>query len=293
MTTGIVTFVHGWYVDYIPLYVFSVLRAYPEYFVKVFVNCSIPRHVKESLKFIPSDRFHIENIFVDREQDDPVKKPYYLRWLLEYKDVAEFDHVFVCDVDFLMLPEEIPMHKRRLNMCNELPFSNFIRSPHPDYPSRITGWHFFVTDPYYEKVGPVVRRILEDPSFDISNPPSYCYDNGTGEKQWGQESLLYQIIKTAFNPDEDNLAEDSIGFANHHGLHMGPFRGKIPILIDQNNNDAIRHMGKNLKYWMMYQEIFSLISDPIFCLLESKIEETKVKQVVKKTCSYFRSKLFI
>ena len=114
-----------------------------------------------------------------------------------------------------------------------------------------------------------------------------------GEKQWGQEALLYQIIKTAFEPDEDMLAESSIGFANHHGLHMCPFRGKIPDLIDQNDEGAIRHMGRNLKYWRMYPEIRSLISDPIFHFLNDKIEETKVRQVVKRTCSYFRSKLLI
>lgn len=284
---GVATFVHGWYMDYIPMFIFSVCKAYPEYAVRVFINEPLPEYVRDQLSFLTGD-FRIELIFEDRATSDPLKKPYYLRWLIPENRFDGLDAVFLCDVDFLMLREPIAMHEQRYALCHRtgLPFANFWRRSHPDYPNRVTGWHFFITNPYYEKVGPIVHKVLDDPTFDISNPPSYCYDNGTGERQWGQEALLYQILDLAFGVD-DRIAEDRIGFANHHGLHFGPFRGKIPDLVAKHHHGAMAHLGHNIKFWKMTSQIRSLILDPVFQVLVNNLREPKVAMVVEKVRRYF------
>lgn len=284
---GVVTYVHGWYLDYIPIYVYSINRAYPEYGVKIFVDSELPEYIQDQI----SNKCVVEKLSSPHVKGGS-KKTYYMRWLIPYDYLKEFRSVFICDVDFLMLPEEPPMHVQRDILCKKigLPFANFLRNPVEGYPSRITGWHYLQVEPYYEKMTPVIDSIINDPNFDISNPPSYCYDNGKGEKQWGQEALIYNMIHAAFVVD-DRIKESNIGFANHHGLHLGPFRGKIPELITQGNSSAIKHVGKNLKYWNMRSNIRKLINDEKFLELKSKIKDRRVLDVLESVHKYFQYKI--
>jgi len=281
MKIGIVTFVHGWYLDYIPIYVYSIRQAYPEYDIKIFIPGKLPEHLKGDFQVE-------ENFLVEHSQsDDPTKKPYYLRWLIPYEYLNEFDGVFICDVDLLMLREKPMMHDQRMEVCKKtgLPFANFVRRPHPSFPKRITGWHFLITEPYYKKVNPIIESILSDSNFDISNPPSYCYDNGTGEKQWGQEALLYQMMHLAFGDIDDKIAEDRLHMSYHHGLHLGPFRGELSQLVRAKNPKGIKHLGRNLKYWN--SEILNLLTDRVFLKLLDEIKEERVRKVFEKVQLHF------
>lgn len=285
---GIVSFVHGWYVDYIPLHIYSVLRAYPNYFVKVLVHHELPDYIKKSLSLLPDSSFVVlENVLSDKgKYDNPEKKPYYLRWILPQSYVCEFDKVFMCDIDYLMLPEDVPMHEKRDAICkaHSLPFANYVRRPQKNIPPKVTGWHYYHTQPYYSAIGEVADKILNDTTFDISNPPSYQYDNGMGEKQWGQESLLYNLLKKSFLFEDKHLRHE---FPTHHGLHLGPFRGTIPELVIKGNKKAIKHIGLNIKYWNMQKEIRSLLRDSIFRRLCAIIKNEKTQMVMGKVLSNY------
>lgn len=291
---GVVSFVHGWYVEYIPLWIHSILTAYPHYFAKALIHHNLPSHVKESLDMIPNRRFCVlENVLCDKGRyQSQEKKPYYLRWLLPEEYVSEFDKVFMCDVDHFMLPESQPMHRQRDAICdrNKLPFANYVRKSKKGLPPKITGWHYYHTKPYYKAIKETANKILNDPQFDISNPPSYRYDNGTGEKQWGQEALLYQLLKESFRFKDENVRHE---FPNHHGLHLGPFRGSIPELVNQKDPKSIQHVGLNMRYWRMYKEIFSLFGNPIFGNLRKNVQNKKAKHVIDKVFHwYYRKKVF-
>ena len=288
MKVGITTFVHGWYADYIPVFIHSVLAAYPDYFVKVFVQDSLPTHVWDSLSKIESDQFQIvEGFFKDRISDDPSKKSYFHRWLIPYENLHEFDYTFICDVDFIMLKETPSLHEKRVSVSHGLPYANFLRSPHPDYPPRISGWHFIKTKEYYDKVEPVIQRILDDRSFDISNPPSYSYDNGQGSQQWGQEALLHSIIQAAFGISEA-IDERHNSYPYHHGLHLGPFRGELPQRLRNNDSQAKLHVGRNLVYWQRSKDVMSVMRSQIFQEIRENVKEDKIKTILNNVQSYFQ-----
>lgn len=213
-----VTYVHGWYKYYIPLFIKSVKLAYPEYEIRIFCNYK-PKLNPDA------------EMYEFRNPHYKSNKPYYLRWLLPADAFSDLDYAFICDVDLLMLPEDPPMHTIRKEIISKIgkPYANFLRKSHPDYPERYTGWHFIQCKPYYDAIEPIIKPIIKNIHFDISQPPSYGYYNGFGEFQWGQEHLLYKILEEAFGVNPENEHEDKIPFANHHGIHLGPLRGGIDI----------------------------------------------------------------
>jgi len=280
MSVVVTTFVHGWYVDYVPMFIYSVLKAYPDYFVKVFVQGEMSKHNKEALELISNNRFEVvEHFFDEYKQNEASKKPYYLRWLIPHNHLKEFTYAFICDVDLIMLREEPTLVEQRISNSHGLPYTNFMRAPHPNYPSRISGWHFIEVEEYYEKAEPIIQRVLNDSSFDISNPPSYSYDNGTGERQWGQEALLHSIIDAAFGIDE-RIDERRNSYPYHHGLHLGPFRGRLPQRMRSNDSQAKQHIGRNSIYWERTSDILSVIKDKDFQKITAEIKEDKVKNVL-------------
>lgn len=293
MIIGVSTFVHGWYVDYIPIYIYSIIKSYPLYKPRVFIQNTLDKNIIESLNLIPSNFDIIENKFNDKINKDPSKKPYYLRWLLSESDFHGLDCVFICDVDYIMLKEDPPMHEQRLLICKNInqPYANFLRKKSNNYPERISGWHFIKVKEYYEKTKIVIEDIINDKNFDISNYPSYCYNNGFGEKQWGQESLLYKIIKLSFDLDDESIREPINKFPYHHGLHLGPFRTNIPYKFIKGDKKSIEHIGINSKYIKMVKEINEIFNDNIMIKLIEKIKNEKVKNTINSARKFFNKKV--
>lgn len=287
MQIGITTFVHGWYQEYIPLFVYGINKAYPDYQAKVFVQGKLDAYIWETLQTLPKNYQIIENYMNDHKEEG-AKKPYYCRWLIPYEDLAEFDCVFICDVDLIMLKENPPLHEQRLKICekNQLPFANFIRTPHPNYPDRISGWHFIKTKEYFEATTCIIKSITNDPNFDISSPPSYCYNNGIGDKQWGQEALLFKIISSSFQCK--HILEKNNLYPYHHGLHLGPFRGTLPDRVLKGELQAINHMGRNLSYWK-HQDLTNICKDRLFLKLIKRNKGDKIKSVLDNFLRHFNN----
>lgn len=280
MKVGVITYVHGWYIDYIPFFIYSILQAYPDYKIKVFIRETIPDSVKFNLSFLPVDRFEIIEEYLSNFgiRDDPSKKPYYLRWLIPYCDINEFDYAFICDVDFLMISENPTMADQRLDICNhnKVPFANYQRDPHPNYPSRITGWHFIKVHEYYEKTGQIIDA-LRNQDIDITKMKNkYSYKNGLGETQWGQESLLYYIIRESFG--DIDLSKK---FPTHHGIHLGPIRANLHLRLYNNDPTIVDKFGMNAKYWYS-EQARKLARDPIICEMINKLPNNNVKLIMTR-----------
>lgn len=261
---GVATYVHGWYHEYVPLFVHAWQRAYPDYRILVFTHEERQHHCPGA-EFIHLPSCH-------RSQ-----KPYYMRWLIPPEKLVGLDYAFICDVDLLAIRESPAMHTACLYRMIQTgrPFANWVRPPADGYPNRVTGWHFIDVEKYYEKVWPFAERVLHDETFDIANPPSYRYDNGTGEKQWGQEALLYQLLDAAFHLDaRDREVADT--WANHHGLHLGPLRGGMK------RADILPRLGHNAKFWNDRPQINTLLTDPEFQRLVSRVTEPLVQRVLRR-----------
>jgi len=281
MKVGIVTYVHGWYVDYIPFFIYAVSKSYPEYEVRVFLRETLTDSVRRNLVNLRGKaKFSIKEGYLADigVRSDKTNKPYYIRWLIPYYSLKDLDVAFICDVDTLIMTENPTMVDQRLEICkrHNLPFANYQRDYHEDYPPRITGWHFIKVHDYYKEAGWLIDK-LRDEDIDITTMQNkYCYINSLGESQWGQESLLHYIIRKIFGDVE--LSEK---FPTHHGIHLGPIRSDQHIKLYERDPKIVEKFGLNAKYWYDAQA-FEFVNDRILNKMIKELADSNVKLVMAK-----------
>lgn len=200
-------FVFGNYTRFIPLYIYSILKSYPEYYVKVFCRNDLKPNEKIALDLIRnnlSQNFEIVNNF---HRKIKTHHPKLLRWLIPENQFENFENVYFGDIDFLIVKEKHSILKTHLNHCSaiNLPYSNVIRKNS----KRMSGLHFVKRKEYYEKMNSTIRHFLKHPV----------------------ELKPFEELKTS--PNEHflyYLLEKNIGFGDldkvkiwrpHHGFHIG------------------------------------------------------------------------
>ena len=267
---GVVTYVHDWYHGYIPFFIRAWQLAYPEYQIRIF--CDKVQKQYDGAELIEMPNPHES------------KKPYYLRWLIPPEKLAGLDYAFICDVDLLAMRESRPLHETRIACMRnkQRPFANWVRARAEGYPNRVTGWHFIEVEPYYDKVWPLAEKVLHDRLFNIANPPSYKYDNGLGEFQWGQEALLYQLLTAAFGLNDQDVA-DWPWFANHHGLHLGPLRNPLTT----SRLKVAERLWPNTVFWYDIEQARQILNDPGIQAAYLVSEQPRVTTIMTKLYNMF------
>lgn len=242
------TYVHGAYQDYIPVYIYSTLLSYPDYFVRIFLRETLAPHNRRALDAIRSglsDRFEIrENACTDL--DGFILRG--ARWLLPYEELADFEYAYIGDVDYIICRESPDIRARHVGYCRELnlPYSNSVRVKNPA-DKKLTGLHFIIVKPYYKKMADVIdntrKRIQQD-----SEHPYNRINN---------ENMLYEIVEQGIGRFPPKW------FRPGHGIHLGAIRGNkdlklhnfphwSPFVIGEMLQDPVfrevkRHMGKNVR----------------------------------------------
>jgi len=205
--------VYGWYQDYIPSFVLSILATFPQHYVKIFVKDQLSETNKRCLDLIKkdiSDHFEIIESFSELDWTLIPHLAAY-RFLLTRDYFEGFDYIYFGDVDFIIYNEkEDQFFDTYLEHCKKtgLPFSN-----EWNYfgEFRMTGLHFVIKDRYFD--------IMDKWIFEMKNPkgnrfrrykkPRYSYD----------EEMLYYMTFNAFD------LRPLLGYNRpHHGLHFGEFR---------------------------------------------------------------------
>lgn len=133
------TYVFGAYQRYIPYYIYSIGKIYPEIHTKIFVDRGIDDNVEHALSIIKKKgyknfeiliaNFDEENSFRDYKIKGGGRKTLY-RWLFDFENFKEYDYLYYGDVDIIILPENISilnLHKQKIKEFN-VPFSNKVRA---------------------------------------------------------------------------------------------------------------------------------------------------------------------
>ncbi|MBU5350607.1 hypothetical protein [Paenibacillus lautus] len=246
-------FVFGNYTRFIPYYVYSVLKSYPEYYVKVFTQEPLSRNENKCLNLIRrklSDHFEIkENYFGDHHITD-AKVGKAMRFLIPRREYKDYENVYIGDVDFLIIKESPSLLEGHLAHCNKinLPYSNQIR-PHS---KRLTGLHFFRVRPYYKTMQPMIKHYRKEK--EILNKE--LQPMGTNEE------FLYQLMKDGFGFGK---MEDH-PYRPHHGFHLGIFRTgdyekKFNIYLKRGSSEQI---VKTPTYPLLRKQLLDFYSDPLF-----------------------------
>jgi len=232
------------YQEYIPYYIYSILKSYPDYYVKIFCKGKLRRNIKKTLTTLSSqlsDNFEIvDNVFPDYPDTKTNNKA--CRWLLQSDDLSEFDFVYIGDIDFIILPEDPPFIEQHKVHCETLglPYSNIVR-PYDalrkaipmDQQDRLTGLHFISQKKYYEKMDSIIeeyKTLLKEPRKGsdekilyqmglkaFGSLPKIKFENIPNEMRWDEEFAIGGV--PFWRPD-------NIVFRPYHGIHIGAFRKK-------------------------------------------------------------------
>jgi len=226
------------YSYYIPLFVYTVKRAYPDVGVKVFVTGTLKQDVKNALALIPYDGWEVkENTF--SAYPDKTSMTNSLRFLVSKQSYKGYDYVLVKDIDFLIFSHKPTHAEYFIKKMKGLPYFG-VRGPyrHPRRYAvnrigwkgnftRIAGGSFsFNVKAWYKKTEKALneyrhnlKRGLVD-KFDNNKPASYReYD----------EVMLYRIIKKSGLPTPRKKGKTYHGYhvpKMYRDIHLGDFGKK-------------------------------------------------------------------
>lgn len=217
-------FVFGKYSRYIPLYIYSILKSYPDYFVKVFFRDFLSIKEKECLDLLRKQlslNFEVvENFYSNVKTEHPKL----LRWLIKEEYFLDFENIYFGDIDFLIVKESSSILKSHLKHCKKinLPYSNVIRRGS----KRMSGLHFIKRKEYYEKMNEEINYFINNSNklkeFEIL------------EKSPNEHFLYYLIYKKI----GFGLLDQIPPWRPHHGFHLGYCLNDIitPKLKESNIN---------------------------------------------------------
>lgn len=239
----------GGYTKFIPYYIYSILKSYPDYYVKVFTNTDLSSGEKTCLEMIEknlSKNFRVYERFI-KTPFNTKQVGKMLRFLIPYNQYKDFENVYIGDVDFLIVKEKPSLLDAHLDHCSKikLPYSNQIR---PDS-NRLTGLHFFKTQPYYKKMNAIINFYWDNPDK-LQNKI---------EKLKGNEQFLYDMIK-------------HIGFGKlrtyhyrpHHGFHLGVIRNGPSRFKDYVLNGTTHKFHQLPEYQTLKKQLSAYYNDPLF-----------------------------
>ena len=298
------TFIYGEiYQEYIPLFLYSCHKSYPEYDVHLFLYEGLREDIKKLINLLD-----INNVYFHEHSFCECKKmkPYIaqtLRWVIWDPIFMKYDYLYIADIDMFYIREPIPLHIQHVEhmILTGLPFDNLIRKVRrypwkydtlgsrikragfnsilnflfgskTDY--KLTGLHFIDVKPYYKKFDTATinkyKRMIIDNSFVnkvmSANDESFLYFmiNDVGFDLSRLGIMTDNIKMLDFN------ARHEIEFRPHHGIHMGIFRvNKEPGSDEILNSDVY-------KYYIQ-EFISSIMNDSTFKqLLESAPERIKL-----------------
>ena len=192
------TVVNEAYQEYIPLFVLYALRAYPQSEVLIHFQGSLHPIVSECLESLESEgRFHIEPILVEIPPEN-VQALKALRYLIYADSFADFEYVYIGDIDLVIVAEEVDLVSHHAAQCaaSGLPYSNRVRTG----TKRLTGLHFVRSKDYFAPLRPLMKKNLDRI---VRN-----------EFEGSNEELLYEMMRDCFGlPPRSNKRP-------HHGIHL-------------------------------------------------------------------------
>ncbi len=203
---------------YIPLFLYFLKRAYPEYFCLIAYKTTISPEVYTSIKMLDGVNAKIyENVFRDYPQERGLRS--FLRWVMYFEDFRHFDYICIGDIDIMFVRENPSYLERHLSIMKKygLIYSNTFDVPQRG--KRMSGIHFFETSSYFEKMLPVMEKYrhklsMPEPIEEFYNPQLKVHDN--------QFAINVMMEEAGIKIDRE--AHNYEGTFQYGGIHIGHSR---------------------------------------------------------------------
>lgn len=255
------TYVYGdKYQDYIPLLLYSIGRAYPDYQTRLYLHGKLRDDLKPSVNLVKKIYTNFE--IIENKYGDAVIKnsrsAAAMRWVLWDDKFLEYDYLYIVDIDMFYLQEPkslLEQHVRHMNFIGSNCISNITRkkllknTPFEiarmlrhfgiggvynyiihNSTMRLSGLHFIKTIPYFNYVTPDIMEkyraiIYNNKLQDIT----YCMSDEPFLYQLVQQSGIDMSVFALQTSDKvmiDFNNPERKEFCPHHGIHLGLFRGR-------------------------------------------------------------------
>lgn len=234
----ITSFVFGSYQAFIPIFIYSIGRAYPTYDTKIYLTEKLDSKILgllEKLKFFYPGFEVITNLdFPDHTKvahDLKVDIRTFYRYIIPPKEFADYDYVYVGDVDMFILPEKptlFDFHNAQLS--SDLPINNCVRLlPNGMFSRRLTGLHFYKTEEYYRALSEIILELYSSPQK---------LSEFFKDLEWDEEGL-YKLCASEFRLE---MLKKKDCLRPWHGLHLGAASQHRPNFITEERffNNAFR-----------------------------------------------------
>jgi hypothetical protein len=260
MTTKlcISTVVDRKYQYYIPLFVLSLKHSYPEYSIKLFTHGRMSPEVMEALEIVDHDKCElVPGLFRGWKKSEYA--PISWRFLVHPDHYAEFNYVYITDIDMMITKERVPLYSfhRREMKAKKMCYSNSKRHrKHWKGSKSLSGLHF-CNQKWFEKTEKArshFEKLVKKGA------------KGTTKREYDGYMLYRMVIKSKLK-----MCEKRPLVRRHHGLHLG---GNFRLFKKQSKIDK-RMDRKKCKQWIAliqtpeYKRVYKLI----------KVDKTVKKQL--------------
>lgn len=299
MPLCVTTFVFGGeYQEFIPLFVYSLLRACPEYYPLVFVQQTLVPVVRQRLELLRGlGRFQVKDNYLTglgwKGQRGKA-----LRWLVYDREFSDFEAVYVGDIDMLMMPETPKLHEQHNVHCRVigLPYSNVLRPTvikkvRKDPVSlirrvrragwknalrslacaqvevnRLTGLHYIRTEEYFRAVLP---KMLEFMALLGGGAGESLLDRPQYLDGFSNECLLFDLVQESglgLPPVAEDMAEPvDLEYKRFNSPDFRPHHGIHLGIFRTPSLDAVKASILRLPcYREYYRHYQNMKADPLF-----------------------------
>lgn len=278
------SFVYGWYQDFIPVFILSVLKSYPQHFVRIFVHEELVEANKINLQLLkekfPNSFDVIENVKEFDSCGIPHKAAY--RFIMSRDYFPEFEYIYFSDIDFIIYNKfNDNFYETYLQHCGEtgLPFSNSWNYDWGKY--RMFGLHFVVKTPYFDIMDKWIKIMKGQNKF----KRHVLYDV---EKPTYDEEMLFYMLAHEFN------LSSVINYGRKFpGVHLADFRTKEiyePMLITRRDYETRIHPEHLERERIVKEKIDLTIKTDLFAKIFNNMSE-KGRYTLGNYCEYAKHNL--
>jgi len=214
----LVAIVDDGYQEYVPLFIYFALCAYPEYEVIVYSVDAVRPEVSACLRSLRAlGSFDVRPLAYryDRRDAQNLKA---LRWVLYDDDFAHYENVCIGDIDMLIVRQEPGLCERRVRHSDEigLPYSNTVR---PGSRLLVGISHFVRAQAYFPPLLPLMLR--------------YRDALAEGALPMHNEAFLYRLMEESLGLPQ------RAGLTTHHGIHLRAFHRQRSVAEQRARRDYV------------------------------------------------------
>lgn len=224
-----------------PFLAYSILSAYPTYFIRFILLDELNHQVNKMMEILKLNGYVNFNIVPKKPIFFQAK---YEKFLLEENWFRGFDYAWIGNINMLHFSESPSWLEKELKYSDQinLPFYNTHKN------QIMSACHFIQVKPYFEKMNSVIQ------DFKLKTPLNYDPPEGY---------LLHNLLQKAFNIQIPNNIRDLHGIIlEKHTFNKSPFKNQfitplVKTLLNQVKNTEILQIFDDKKdYANMKKNMF-------------------------------------